>query len=283
MGDRKIIPIYPELPREILDAKDNHKLAIFVGAGFSRLCGCKGWDCLAEELLVNCFNNGFITEEELNKLKQESDNKKKISIAFDMFEGNSKESEFYELMKKNLTPADMEYAHNLYKLLYSLADCFITTNADELFDFMFPDDDIIFDFTNGIPIIPEKRKLYHIHGSIREPKSLVFTSNQYITRYHNSEFKVFINAIFHKYTILFIGYGLNEFELLDFMRSNVDTEGKINENASHFYLSGFDPYDDKIINYYKHYYTSLNVNLIPYTYLPSEEKYKHQIEILDTW
>ncbi|MCK5118296.1 MAG: hypothetical protein KAQ78_01860, partial [Candidatus Latescibacteria bacterium] len=45
----------PRLPNEIVEAVNNNKLAIFIGAGVSRLIGCRGWDQLAQALINRCF------------------------------------------------------------------------------------------------------------------------------------------------------------------------------------------------------------------------------------
>jgi len=52
---KNILPI-PEVPPEIFEAVNNDKLAIFIGAGVSRLVGCIGWDQLAKELIDRCSN-----------------------------------------------------------------------------------------------------------------------------------------------------------------------------------------------------------------------------------
>ncbi|MBO4704148.1 MAG: hypothetical protein J5647_00200 [Spirochaetaceae bacterium] len=43
MSDTKLIPAIPELPPELFVAHLQEKLAIFIGAGASRVVGCKGW------------------------------------------------------------------------------------------------------------------------------------------------------------------------------------------------------------------------------------------------
>jgi hypothetical protein len=45
----------PKLPITILDAVNNGTLAVFIGAGVSRIVGCLGWDKLAERLVERCF------------------------------------------------------------------------------------------------------------------------------------------------------------------------------------------------------------------------------------
>ena len=37
----------PKVPDEIKTAINNDTLSVFIGAGVSRLVGCKGWDALA--------------------------------------------------------------------------------------------------------------------------------------------------------------------------------------------------------------------------------------------
>ncbi len=53
MPDELILPI-PTVPKEILEAVNTNTLAIFIGAGVSRIMGCKGWDELASNLIKRC-------------------------------------------------------------------------------------------------------------------------------------------------------------------------------------------------------------------------------------
>jgi uncharacterized protein (DUF2132 family) len=46
----------PPIPKEISEAVNNEYLAIFIGAGVSRLIGCMGWDQLAQNLVNRCFS-----------------------------------------------------------------------------------------------------------------------------------------------------------------------------------------------------------------------------------
>ena len=46
----------PQLPTEIKDAVDSGDLAVFTGAGASRLIGCKGWEDLAQDLVTCCYD-----------------------------------------------------------------------------------------------------------------------------------------------------------------------------------------------------------------------------------
>ena len=49
--NNSLIPSIPDLPSELYVAHLQEKLAIFIGAGVSRLAGCKSWEDLAANLL----------------------------------------------------------------------------------------------------------------------------------------------------------------------------------------------------------------------------------------
>ena len=51
----KIQPVQP-VPKEIVEAVNNETLAVFIGAGVSRLIGCMGWEQLAQNLVNRCFS-----------------------------------------------------------------------------------------------------------------------------------------------------------------------------------------------------------------------------------
>ena len=51
MKDNIPIEELPSLPTEIVDAYNQNRLAVFVGAGISRLVGCMGWDQMANNLI----------------------------------------------------------------------------------------------------------------------------------------------------------------------------------------------------------------------------------------
>lgn len=50
----------PELPDGIKEAASRGELAVFVGAGASRIMGCLGWDELARNLASACHDAGYI-------------------------------------------------------------------------------------------------------------------------------------------------------------------------------------------------------------------------------
>ena len=114
------------------------------------------------------------------------------------------------------------------------------------------------DFTKEL----DRNKLYHIHGKLSDPASMVLTIPQYLTRYNTQEFKNFLTSIFAKYTVLFIGYGLEEFELLDFIVGKYRSGDKL--ELKHYILKSFKPGEGRTLKFEEHYYNSMGINVIPY-------------------
>jgi len=105
-----------------------------------------------------------------------------------------------------------------------------------------------------------RNKLYHIHGLIGHNESLVFTVSRYIERYRDEVFIKFLKKIFSEYTILFVGYGMNEFELLDYIIPKVDSENK--KAVSHFMLLPFYSGEENILDFEQSYYASMGISVI---------------------
>lgn len=276
----------PKVPQRIIEAINNEKLAIFIGAGVSRLIGCKSWNKLAQNLIERCYTiknkNGsslinFKEKESLEKY----DPKKIITICHYLLKNSNFEDVFYEEMD-NALEADKKLikVSNIYKEIFSLGGVFITTNADEHFDNMFVETRVIYKENDFKSDNIEINKLYHIHGSIKEKSSLVFTTPQYIKRYNNEDFKNFLETIFEKFTILFIGYGLAEFELLDFLVTKYDNNEYIKE-LKHFILMPFYKGEENILKFEQHYYNTMGIQVIPYA--KDEKGYSQLYDVIKHW
>ena len=257
----------PKLPKTILDAADNGTLAVFIGAGVSRIVGCLGWDKLTENLIDRCFTSKCqdgsqcINYKETDILSAERDHKKTISICHYILRENNLENIFYEEFEEALKPKeDLLKAQNIYDELWGLHGVFITTNADQIFHTKFKPEQIVFERFDSSII--GRNKLYHIHGLISHRESLVFTVSKYIERYRDEIFIKFLKKIFSEYTILFVGYGMNEFELLDYVIPKVDSENK--KAVNRFILLPFYSGEENILGFEKSYYASMGISVIGY-------------------
>lgn len=263
------IPSIPDLPPEIIEAINSKRLAIFIGAGVSAIIGCEDWRRLAENLIEKCFktpksankDSKCINFRERESLLQMNDPKKIITICKYILEKNGAKKEFYDEIEKSLKPKSEEY--NIYDEIYGLRGLFITTNIDKHFDGKFIGSQIVFRQGSFSSKKIDPTKLYHIHGSISEKSSLILTVKEYLDRYsQDADFQLFLREIFSNNVILFIGYGLNEYEVLDFL---VTKSGiSVPELPKHFILRPYYSGEETFLEFEEHYFAQLGVRVIPY-------------------
>lgn len=285
MPDELILPI-PSVPKEILEAVNTNKLAVFIGAGVSRIMGCKGWDVLATNLVKRCTSitnsaDGLphLSFRETEILARYDDHKKTITICYDILKDNGYEDNFFEELEQSFEPNEEHSPYqDIYQQLYGLRGLFITTNADKHFDLHFNKDRIIYE--NFKPDdIDDPTKLYRIHGSILDRESLVFTVRHYIERYRDDHFTTFLQRIFNSRTVLFVGYGMSEFELLDFIITKVDSGDRI--ELKHFILLPFYTGEETDLKFEQYYHNKMGISVIPYQ--KDQNGYNQLYEVIKDW
>lgn len=278
-----IIPEIPEIPHEIVDAINSHQLVIFIGAGVSTLAGLPTWNRLAQNLINKCQDIGIIDESEKDLLLgRNSDPKKLISIAWELFSEQGEEKTFYQVFKDNLhIDSPKDDGRKIFEFLLKSNALILTTNADLLLDKYFEKSNIFFNKDNIENWTKTGPGLVKIHGSVEDISSLVFTSSQYLRRYSDKQFRNYLQYIFDKdRVVLFVGYGLGEFELLEYMLSPLDQMRAEKENRV-FVLN---PYFNYELTYKKHmdrYYSSINIKQIAYS--KDILGYRQLPVILETW
>ncbi len=258
-----------DIPPKLVDAINNEKLAIFIGAGISRYADCESWENLAKKLVKKCQTENVINYSEQELLLKSNDKIKLISIAHQALE--NKKGVFIEEVRHSLKDSNVACIKNpssdikerrlyeaskLYQNLKNIGNAFITTNADRYFDQFFHPDNIVKNFKNDTLNTPNRGKLYKIHGCVSNEDSLVFSMNEYIDTYNSPNFNKFIEEIFGEYTVLILGYGLNELELL---KNIVHKDRK-----THYFINGYFKYEEKLQEFDKQYFKSLGIELMPY-------------------
>lgn len=284
----KIIEILknPEIPEELIKAISKNKLVVFIGAGVSRIVGCKGWQDLARDLVKLCFETRNLNNKTLINFKEKeildgyNDSKKVISMCYYILKNNGKEEEFYKKLEDSLLVGKEEEAllnSAIYDYIFDLKGIFITTNADKLLHNKFETERIIYENINLNEL--SQQKLFHIHGMIDKRESLVFTVDQYLKSYNKESFKNFLTNLFEEYTILFIGYGVNEFELLDYIVTK-NFNGALPQ-MKHYMLHPMYKDEINILKFEQAYYNKFGIKLIPYQ--KDELGYNQLTEVLKNW
>ena len=285
MSNQQIHPV-PKLPSEIKEAVDRQKLVVFIGAGVSRIIGCAPWYKLAEKLASVCYDNGHVGFKEREALAQYSrsgDHKKTISICKHILNRHHDAKAFYEELERALEANKQRLERfPIYEELYRFRALFVTTNMDTHFDQMFTERSIAyrsvhfaFDADRGV----DHTRLYHLHGTITDSESLVLTVADYFRRYQDENVVSFLKHLFSTYRVLFVGYGLSEFEILDFVINRYSAREP--RELRHFYLMPLYAGEENILEFEQSYLGDLGINVLPFR--KDERGYDQLFEVIREW
>jgi hypothetical protein len=258
----------PKLDPGIVEAADRGTLVLFVGAGVSRLVGCKGWGDLALDLLEICRDKEFINYRTFRELKDLTDHRQLITICFHILKDHRKEGLFYRKLRAALrTTKSRTKFMDVFELLSRMPHfCVVTTNADTNLDRYFDKQRIVAK-AEQFPPKPESGFLYHLHGSTTE-RNEVFTLEQYFDQYSKgvgsvaSRIPAFLEYLFTRCSVLFLGYGLSEFEILEFIFRQPKTP--VLPSPRHFML--IEDFADSLRkSCLQPYYDIMHIQLISYS------------------
>lgn len=309
LPDSNQVPISPE----IIPAATTGKLIIFVGNGLSRLYEIPSWEDLSNGMLHALATAGKITHVEHELLVRHPEKKFKISIADQYFKENLKLAEknpalsYRELLisPKHL---DLQKKYRFYQSLALWGCKFVTTNYDCFFaDALCSQYAETFVATavqsEGVSSVPAssttesypvicgldkleaihlsgKSFLLHLHGSVEDEQSIVASTAGYLELYGNPANQRKLEDLFKDHTVLFLGYGLEELEILDLILRSGKTK-KGNEKKFHLLLPLLS-YEQHILPHLEEYYTKhLGVHLIPFC--RDKDGYHSILNVLDRW
>lgn len=273
----------------ILQAVNEKRLVIFIGAGVSRLMGVSGWDDFSNRLVQQAFP---LYNEQTEILAEIKNSKEKISIAYEKMHQDGRDEEFFKAFGEALQGHNRSDNRDIYEKLKQLKTIYLTTNADALFEKHLGKDMC---HSNLDPIYLEERydkgrgHLFYLHGKYTGDKkdndNLVFTAAQYISKYNSEQMQTFLRKIFDEkngYIIVFIGYGLNEFELIDYMMTKTGMGNRDPRKLNRiFLLEGFCSGKEILYKARKTYFEELNITLLPYCM--DNNGYDALFDVVDGW
>jgi len=202
----------------------------------------------------------YLTYKDKESLLQISDHRKVITICQELLAAKGFEEKFMEAMRNALRDDLQAIEPNIYYDIYKLRAVFVTTNADRLFHRYFDKASIHFDREKLDPANVERLNLYHIHGCIQPPETMVFTLRQYFECYNDETIQQFLKRIFAEYTVLFLGYGLTEFELMEYLFLKFDPQEK--KERRHFMLRPFFAGEERLLEFEQSYYANMGIQLL---------------------
>lgn len=272
----------PIIRTEIEDAAQSGELVVFVGAGVSRLVNCPTWEGFADKILVQLVPIG-IDYYELSQIQAIPDPKKKLSIARIVAQEKKVDLNYKAIFDLE-TPAPNVYTH-----LNKFNCTFVTTNYDK---FLAPqsrktEPEGKWRFYSKAGLLREKLdvngNVIHLHGCIDDPGSMVITTRDYLDHYSMPEVQEFLTYLFERKTVLFLGYGLEEIEILEYILRRGGAAGRgTTTRMKRFILQGFFNAEMALFQKLESYYRDTFVaDLIGF---PKDyQSYSQQVEILAIW
>jgi len=286
------IRLIPEIPGTLVEAAQNGTLIPFIGAGVSCLAGCPNWTEFADGALHQLIATGRFSHAQLAQLKDVSP-RVKLSLALSLQEELKVNIDFKALLHNRPDWKNDPRGHRVYAALSRLGSRFVTTNYDEWLDDDMPVRDAsvqemggavanspptmrtVFwkssDLTAANLTLPNT--VFHLHGSLRDPSRMVLTTAGYLTHYASDRRKpidqenivlTFLDGLFANNNILFVGYGLKELEILEYIVLKARRTSDAAVAPRHFLLEGFFSHQLQLMLFMKRYYRDCGIELIPF-------------------
>lgn len=300
----------PEIPPTLKDASRRGVLIPFVGAGVSVLAGCPTWHQLADGALRDCIRQGKFTYGQLAQIEHLSP-RVRLSIARGLELEHGIKIDFEKLVQPAVSAERNEIGNRIYRSLGKLSSTFVTTNYDGWLDNEVADQ-LASDEASAAPQTtttnaPSARRCIHevndftpanlnrtktviyLHGSLAAPDGMIMTTREYITRYRNDRTDAdpsrenrtltFLDYLFTNKTILFVGYGLDDLEILEYVIQKAriaPTDGQV--EAKHFMLQGYFSHQAELMRSLIQYYRQCDIQLLPF--LRDQQDWSQLIDVL---
>jgi len=290
----------PDVPPEVFKAAKNGKLVIFIGAGVSGIVGCPSWNELAHKQLKDLYEKKALNYYEYTNLKT-LDARKLLSICRKIYDERKVSPESMKTLLKGRD--ELIKKSTIYKDLYGLNAIYVTTNFDDYLDMIadqptekptsfskapaskdyaekdIPGGKVFYSKEHLLLSHLANGNIMHIHGSVKDEGKTIVTIVDYMRHYEpGAEPAVFLEAVFNSYTVLFVGYGLEEYEILEFI---ISKSHPAKNELKHFMLYPIFQNEINLLAFQRKYYADLGIQLIPY---PKDENgYEQLAAVISEW
>jgi len=197
-------------------------IVVFVGAGLSKALGIPDWANLIKRIMLH-----FIRREQTKRDIEVKVEANDYWGAIELIKSSSRQQEniiqrrISEIIREEESHICVTTIDNNIKDL-SPFENIATTNYDLLLE-------KILNYTHMIPgqrdftisqAINRRKVVYHLHGSVEAPTTIVISQTSYDKLYCTDEEKKFIETLFSSKTILFLGYSFKDKFLMELIEKN---------------------------------------------------------------
>lgn len=281
-----------KVPQDVIEAAKDKRLVFFVGSGVSMNVGAQSWYGFAQKVFEQLRKKGKVNYGFIDQIKNLQP-KRQLSIARILAEKHDIEIDY----KEAIVPKSKNDSE-IYDYLGRIKACYVTTNYDTYLHNMLIDpfgEKEESNFTKRNTIIEtskidngiiEVNNVIHLHGSYMNGNDdLVVTTKDYINHYKKPGVRNFLTELFTSdYVIVFLGYSLEEIEILDYLLLKADGVliDKGNTNNKRFWLQGVFSHQLESYKTISEYYKKVfQIEML--MYLLDENYYEELSNILRKW
>lgn len=280
------------MPPGLREAAQRDALVPFVGAGASRIAGCPGWGDFADRSLRALIAAGKLDHAQFAQIVHLPP-RVKLSICRQLAAQSGVSIDYKTILAPNgYTDAK---GVRLYGALGKLGNVAVTSNYDEWSDKdrSLPALPIVSISAPTAPppsaarnVFYEHRdftaanlgragSVFHLHGSVLEPAGMIMTTHDYVQHYQNDRFNAkvqeenviltFLDHLFRYKTVLFVGYGLDELEILEYVILKARQQKQAGQAIRHYILQGYFSHEAEWMRHMHQYYANeCGIELIPF-------------------
>lgn len=300
----------PSVPQGLIDAATRTTLVPFVGAGISQLAGCPRWSEFADRALDSLVVQQVLTAAQRSQLGGLSP-RVKLSVAKLTARRKNVNINYRELLQKTRDWSADPAGRRIYSYISALSSKFVTTNYDEWLDIVLPPFELSPEQAETRTNRREEKRrtklhlpseitvanflpntVVHLHGAVEDPDNMVLSTSDYIQRYANdrrrgegdeeNQVLRFLEYLFREKTVLFLGYGLEELEILEYVVMKARAMGQRNNIAQHYLLQGFFSFEAEICASLQDYFLhECGIELIPFS--RDENDWRQLINVLESF
>lgn len=277
------IPFQPTTPSAVVAAVAAGRLVPFIGAGISCNCGSPNWGGFALGAAQQALDNGLVTPDE-HRVLLELAPRTALSVI-----GQREISRGIRLDYATiLHPRGMDYplvGRRISAALARMSTTFVTTNYDRWLDHRIVDPadsdrhlrepvrTAVFDRSQFSPAqLQSDNTVLHLHGRCTVPSSMIISTSQYLENYRSfrpdgqeeGPVSLLLRTLFRDKCVVFMGYGLGELEILEYVMQKGLPPSDPAAAPRHFILMPFLTGEDVRADLLAEYFGSFGVGLMPY-------------------
>jgi hypothetical protein len=302
----KLLPT-PEIPAGLREAAARTTLIPFIGAGASVLAGCPGWKDFADKSLRWLVGQGKFSYSQLDQIGHLHP-RVKLSLARTIANEHKTKIAYRDILHPK-PPRESLTGQRLYNALFRLSTIFVTTNYDVWLDERFPAPtpsitptgapahittvpmNVVYRPEQISPaLLSQPNTAIHLHGSLREPATMIMTTSDYINQYaaynrssHDPQTEnpvlTFLDFLFRNRTVLFVGYGLEELEILEYVLTKGPHGGG---EVRHYMLQGYFSHEETLVRSMDTYYRNeCGIELLPFR--RDEKDWEQLLDVIEAF